>query len=48
MSQMQFLEIPEFVEARKTGEPIVVEVQLGDYTGEDDICRIEDDYGRTV
>ena len=27
-------------------ELIVVEVQLGGYTGEDDICRLEDDYGR--
>jgi mannose-6-phosphate isomerase len=26
---------------------VVVEVQLGSYTGEDDICRLEDDYGRT-
>jgi mannose-6-phosphate isomerase-like protein (cupin superfamily) len=25
---------------------VIVEVQLGAYTGEDDICRIEDDYGR--
>jgi mannose-6-phosphate isomerase-like protein (cupin superfamily) len=27
-------------------ELVIVEVQLGDYTGEDDICRLEDDYGR--
>ena len=27
-------------------ELVIVEVQLGGYTGEDDICRIEDDYGR--
>ena len=27
-------------------ELIIVEVQLGAYTGEDDICRYEDDYGR--
>ena len=28
-------------------EPLVViEVQLGDYTGEDDIVRLDDDYGR--
>ncbi|MGC4110519.1 MAG: phosphomannose isomerase type II C-terminal cupin domain [Nocardioides sp.] len=28
-------------------EPLVViEVQRGDYTGEDDIVRLEDDYGR--
>ena len=25
---------------------VVIEVQLGDYTGEDDIVRLEDDYGR--
>ena len=25
---------------------MIVEVQLGSYTGEDDICRHEDDYGR--
>jgi mannose-6-phosphate isomerase len=29
-------------------EPLVfIEVQLGDYLGEDDIERLEDDYGRT-
>ena len=27
-------------------ELVIVEVQHGAYTGEDDICRIEDDYGR--
>lgn len=27
-------------------ELIIVEVQHGAYTGEDDICRIEDDFGR--
>lgn len=27
-------------------ELVIVEVQLGSYTGEDDICRYEDDYGR--
>jgi mannose-6-phosphate isomerase len=27
-------------------ELVVVEVQLGEYTGEDDIVRLEDDYGR--
>ena len=27
-------------------ELVIVEVQLGGYTGEDDIVRIEDDYGR--
>jgi mannose-6-phosphate isomerase-like protein (cupin superfamily) len=25
---------------------VIVEVQLGDYLGEDDIVRLEDDYGR--
>ena len=28
-------------------ELVIVEVQHGAYTGEDDICRIEDDYGRS-
>jgi mannose-6-phosphate isomerase len=29
-------------------EPLlIIEVQHGDYLGEDDICRLEDDYGRT-
>ena len=28
------------------GTLVIVEVQLGAYTGEDDICRLEDDYGR--
>lgn len=27
-------------------ELVIIEVQRGSYTGEDDICRIEDDYGR--
>ena len=26
---------------------VVIEVQHGDYTGEDDIVRLEDDYGRS-
>jgi mannose-6-phosphate isomerase len=26
---------------------VVIEVQRGEYTGEDDIVRIEDDYGRS-
>ena len=30
-----------------TEEVVIVEVQLGGYTGEDDISRYEDDYGRT-
>ena len=28
-------------------ELVIVEVQLGSYTGEDDIKRLQDDYGRT-
>jgi hypothetical protein len=27
-------------------ELVIVEVQRGPYTGEDDILRLEDDYGR--
>jgi mannose-6-phosphate isomerase len=30
-----------------TQELVIVEVQHGAYTGEDDIIRIEDDYGRS-
>lgn len=26
---------------------VIIEVQRGDYTGEDDIVRLEDDYGRS-
>ena len=29
-------------------ELVIVEVQLGSYTGEDDISRYDDDYGRCV
>jgi mannose-6-phosphate isomerase len=33
--------------ANLTTEPVeIVEVQLGDYLGEDDIVRLQDDYGR--
>ena len=28
-------------------ELVIIEVQHGAYTGEDDICRLEDDYGRS-
>lgn len=28
-------------------EVVIIEIQKGDYTGEDDIVRYEDDYGRT-
>ena len=30
-----------------TQELVIIEVQRGGYTGEDDICRLEDDYGRS-
>jgi mannose-6-phosphate isomerase len=31
----------------QTDEPVeIIEVQFGDYLGEDDIVRLEDDYGR--
>lgn len=33
--------------ANRTSEPVeIVEVQLGSYLGEDDIVRLQDDYGR--
>lgn len=33
--------------ANDEDEPLViVEIQRGEYTGEDDICRLHDDYGR--
>ena len=33
---------------RNVGEEdlVFIEIQLGDYFGEDDIVRLEDDYGR--
>jgi mannose-6-phosphate isomerase-like protein (cupin superfamily) len=34
------------VESVGVEDLIVIEVQMGDYVGEDDIIRIEDDYGR--
>jgi len=34
--------------ANRTDAPVeIVEVQFGDYLGEDDIVRLSDDYGRT-
>ncbi|MGH3504983.1 MAG: phosphomannose isomerase type II C-terminal cupin domain [Nocardioidaceae bacterium] len=30
----------------ETGDLVVIEVQRGAYTGEDDIVRLDDDYGR--
>jgi mannose-6-phosphate isomerase len=33
--------------ANLTSDPVeIVEVQFGDYLGEDDIVRLSDDYGR--
>ena len=33
--------------ANQTDEPVeIVEVQFGNYLGEDDIVRLQDDYGR--
>ena len=33
--------------ANQTADPVeIVEVQFGDYLGEDDIVRLQDDYGR--
>lgn len=34
------------IENRDTGNVVFIEVQTGQYFGEDDIERIEDDYGR--
>ncbi|HMD45126.1 MAG TPA: phosphomannose isomerase type II C-terminal cupin domain [Acidimicrobiales bacterium] len=34
------------VENRGPGDLVFIEVQLGDYFGEDDIVRLEDDFGR--
>jgi mannose-6-phosphate isomerase len=36
------------VENPDEGNLIFIEVQRGNYLGEDDITRLEDDYGRTV
>jgi mannose-6-phosphate isomerase-like protein (cupin superfamily) len=41
------LSTPHRVEATGSKPLIFVEVQLGTYFGEDDIIRLEDDYGRT-
>jgi len=34
------------VENESDGDMVFIEIQLGDYFGEDDIERLEDDYGR--
>ncbi len=50
LSSGQAIDIPEGAlhRVKNTGsEPLVfVEVQTGDYFGEDDIIRVDDDYGR--
>ncbi len=50
MNKGTFLEVPcgETHRMKNTGkEPLVlIEVQFGDYLGEDDIVRLEDDFGR--
>jgi mannose-6-phosphate isomerase-like protein (cupin superfamily) len=38
---------PHRVRSSGDGPLVFIEVQLGDYFGEDDIVRLEDDYGRT-
>ncbi len=37
---------PHRITNMESGVLVIVEVQRGAYTGEDDICRLEDDYGR--
>jgi mannose-6-phosphate isomerase len=39
--------VPHRIANLHDDELVVIEVQLGDYLGEDDICRLDDDYGRT-
>jgi mannose-6-phosphate isomerase-like protein (cupin superfamily) len=38
--------VPHRIANRHDDELVIIEVQCGDYFGEDDICRLEDDYGR--
>lgn len=38
---------PHRVRSSGDGPLVFIEVQLGEYFGEDDIVRLEDDYGRT-
>ncbi len=48
----QAVDIPRLVKHRIAnpgqGPLVFIEVQMGDYFGEDDIERFEDDYGRTA
>ncbi len=51
LSEGQHIHIPPQTNHRlgnSTDRPLaIIEVQLGDYLGEDDIVRLEDDYKRT-
>jgi mannose-6-phosphate isomerase-like protein (cupin superfamily) len=38
--------VPHRIANRHDDDLVIIEVQRGDYFGEDDICRLEDDYGR--
>lgn len=38
---------PHRIANNEDEELVIIEVQFGSYTGEDDIVRIEDDYGRS-
>ena len=48
--EQEILEIPKNikhrVENQQTEKLVFIEVQTGDYFGEDDIVRIQDDYNR--
>jgi mannose-6-phosphate isomerase len=50
LSKNQSIYIPKNVNHRIINKgsvkAVLIEVQIGDYLGEDDIVRIEDDYGR--
>jgi len=46
----EYIDIPleayHRVENTGTEDLVVIEIQMGEYLGEDDIVRVEDDYGR--
>lgn len=50
LQKNQSLYIPKHVKHRiinnTSKSAVLIEVQVGDYLGEDDITRLEDDYGR--
>ena len=39
--------VPHRIANQHDDELVIIEVQRGDYFGEDDIVRLDDDYGRT-